>query len=1074
MRPLLFALLLCAAAPALAQPEADRLRDDAHAHFQSGAYAEAAALLRRVADLRTAAHGAESLEAAAAHYDLGLALRQAGDHDGSRAAFEAALTVRERPGADPADLAATLRELAWTLYEAGRYADAAVVQRRLVGVLEGLYGAEGTEAATAHHNLGYLLLQTGDLDAAEPELDRALTLRRALHPPGDANLVATLDALADLHRARGDRLRDAGLNRTADVTASWAAYDRALAFADEARGPRSEASGAVLLAMTQLLARFGEVAGQDDGAANALLGLDMARFSEALDRMGALVEEAAGPDHPALAMFAQFRDQVRLAALTLAGADDERVALARELATRAEAAGDDAALADALGRLGYAHRDAGAFAEAEAAFLRARALREAALGPDAPEVAVALRDLGGLYREAGRLADARRHYEQALAVAERALTPGDPALADYLDPLANLLYDLGDMQQAEALTERAVAMERTRYGDDGVEAALHLADRARFRAAEGDAQAARAYQEEAIALLDAALERSPSEVAAGLLVAMRGTLGQYLLVLGEEDEARRLLTASLDYARTHFGAESPTYAYALGTQSSMLFELGDYDGAADARAEGLALLEAHLGADHPETAAFRLDLGHVRIVQRRFDEAAPLLLEAAAAYDRYVRDVLPSLSLAEQRAFLESTLAEATDLLILISVVRPDALAEAYGFFGGWKGLLLRGVARQAAAARLAGDPAHAADVARLQAVRAEIAALVQQASTMDPAAWAAARDRLTAEKERLERNLAAALPGSALEDPWTDAGALAQRLPAGTALVDVYRHGPRYSAVVTAAGGAPLLVDLGPAEIVEAAVAAWRGAVVRGQDALAEVGVLGDRLLFPVLGALPAGADDDREAVWFSSDAALARVPWTHLAMVYDETEPLLVAEVPSARTLLTLLGDARAAPGGPVLLVGGVDFDAGVTDAAGARWPALPGTQAEVDAIAAVARQESLRAEALTGAAATPAAVVAALEGAAVAHFATHGFFYGDETTPVAAASRTDLLGAPLPAEADMTRNPLTESGLALAGANAGPAGSLSAEEIVGLDLSGLGLAVLSACETGRGTEVTGQGVL
>src|SRR5690606_29359375 len=77
MRPLLFALLLCAAAPALAQPEADRLRDDAHAHFQSGAYAEAAALLRRVADLRTAAHGAESLEAAAAHYDLGLALRQA-------------------------------------------------------------------------------------------------------------------------------------------------------------------------------------------------------------------------------------------------------------------------------------------------------------------------------------------------------------------------------------------------------------------------------------------------------------------------------------------------------------------------------------------------------------------------------------------------------------------------------------------------------------------------------------------------------------------------------------------------------------------------------------------------------------------------------------------------------------------------------------------------------------------------------------------------------------------------------------------------------------------------------------
>ncbi|MDX1420912.1 MAG: CHAT domain-containing tetratricopeptide repeat protein, partial [Rubricoccaceae bacterium] len=643
------------------------------------------------------------------------------------------------------------------------------------------------------------------------------------------------------------------------------------------------------------------------------------------------------------------------------------------------------------------------------------------------------------------------------------------ALADRLDPLADLLYQLGDRQQAERLTDRIAALEAERYGDAGVEAAVRLADRARFRAGEDDVEAARAYQEEAIARLEAVLDRGAPEPVAALLVAFRGTLGRYLLHLGEETEALRLVAAARDDARERFGPASPTYAHALGTHATVLARTGDLDGAADVRAEALAILEARLGPDHPETAQFRLDLGQLRILQRRVDEAAPLLLDAADAYDRYVRDVLPALSLAEQRAFLASTLAEATSLLLLVSAARPEHLPEAYAFLGGWKGLLLRGVAQQAAAARLSADPEHGPTVARLREVRAEIAALVHEQAGADPATWADARDRLTAEKERLERALAAALPGSALDDPWAGSD-VATRLPPGTAFVDVYRHGPRYSAVVTAAGRAPTLVDLGPAEDVDAAIGAWRAAVVRGEAALAEAEALGQAVWRPVARRLPKRTT----ALWVSSDAALARIPWASLALADDASETLALAEVPSGRALLALLGDPRPAPSGPVLLVGGVDFDAGVGEAVGARWPALPGTQAEVDALAALARETGRAARVLTGAGATPAAVTRALDGAALAHFATHGFFYGDNATPAAVASRTEVLGAAPGVEAGMVRNPLAESGLALAGANAGPAGSLSAEEIVGLDLSGLGLAVLSACETGRGTAVTGQGVL
>ena len=193
-----------------------------------------------------------------------------------------------------------------------------------------------------------------------------------------------------------------------------------------------------------------------------------------------------------------------------------------------------------------------------------------------------------------------------------------------------------------------------------------------------------------------------------------------------------------------------------------------------------------------------------------------------------------------------------------------------------------------------------------------------------------------------------------------------------------------------------------------------------------------------------------------------------------------LLLSQVDSARELARLrrTPEPVAATAPSLLLAGGVDFGgAGGTGAAtrGDDFEPLPGTMTEVTGLQALGRRDGLGVTLLTGAAASKREVTGALGRATYVHLATHGFFYA-EAADAGPGPRRGGAGA----AAAAGRNPLVESGIALAGANLrDPAtfeapGLLTAEELVGLDLSGCRLVTLSACETGRGEEVTGQGVM
>jgi CHAT domain-containing protein len=103
-------------------------------------------------------------------------------------------------------------------------------------------------------------------------------------------------------------------------------------------------------------------------------------------------------------------------------------------------------------------------------------------------------------------------------------------------------------------------------------------------------------------------------------------------------------------------------------------------------------------------------------------------------------------------------------------------------------------------------------------------------------------------------------------------------------------------------------------------------------------------------------------------------------------------------------------------------------------------------------------------------------------ILHLATHGYFLNDEelkgsseTRGITIKLKEDFMAKD---EAVNIENPMLRSGIVFSGVNASlkagrDEGMMSAEKILGLNLKGTDLVVLSACETGVGDVKNGEGV-
>ena len=199
------------------------------------------------------------------------------------------------------------------------------------------------------------------------------------------------------------------------------------------------------------------------------------------------------------------------------------------------------------------------------------------------------------------------------------------------------------------------------------------------------------------------------------------------------------------------------------------------------------------------------------------------------------------------------------------------------------------------------------------------------------------------------------------------------------------------------------------------------------------------------------------------------------------DELERYLVSYLSAGRDLLRLA--ARRASRSPAVIVADPDYGPRPSHPAPGTvaFLPLPGARAEA---ADLGRYFST--PPVTDKQATKEAL-AALVGPTILHVATHGFYARDPGTPrtpgsggpsaspPAASGPIASRGMHVELDDGMSLSPslppsdpaegLDRSGLAMAGANHGAGGIVTAREIAGFDWWGTQLVVLSACATGVG---------
>ncbi len=713
-------------------------------------------------------------------------------------------------------------------------------------------------------------------------------------------------------------------------------------------------------------------------------------------------------------------------------------------------------------------------------------------GESSFDYAVDLNNLALYNANWGRYTDAIRLAEKALNALEKTLGKEHPYYAGCLINLAAYISRLGNYSTSIRLGKEALEILKINtYAYFNT-----LSNLSTFIADSGNYSEAIQYVTEALNVCEKTLGDSCSNYALYL-----HNLSGYKYKVGHYEEAVRFTIKALDIRKKVLGKNHPEYAVSLRFLSNLKFHLGNYSDAIQLMKETLDIYKNKLGEKHPYYITALHDLAYYNSCVSNHTEATKLYAEVTTLYSDLILSTFADLTPYEQSMFWSKYYNYFnTELPQRAYALSNDSLyASAYNGILLSKGLLLNAETEMKKLLQESGDTAvvtlyEQARTNRILLNKTLERPVNERYFNVDSLQRLIKRQ----EQELIQRSKTYGDFTHNLAINWQE---VQKELDATDIAVEF------------------LAFPTGKDSVMYAALTLKQGAELPEMVPLFE-----EEQLKQIVPSNLYSTTDLYKLVWQPMEEKLKGVKNIYFAPsgeLYNiaieslpDTDSTLVSDrfnlyrLSSTRQL-ALVGENHEGNGARIY--GGLKYDTGISqlvkdnlkykrdeslvstrsfedsfiaDSLHLRSGAeeLPGTKIEAENIKRSLDRAHVKNELYTDTIGTEASFKA-MSGKRIKtlHIATHGFYWTEREAQQ--LKKLNFLQLD-----DNNRSPyvedkaLTRSGLLMSGANNAlmgiempeeiDNGILTAKEIAGLDLRGLDLVVLSACQTGLG-EITGDGV-
>jgi CHAT domain-containing protein len=681
----------------------------------------------------------------------------------------------------------------------------------------------------------------------------------------------------------------------------------------------------------------------------------------------------------------------------------------------------------------------------------------------------AMNDMGALKSGIVQSDDGLSYFESALSLAEKHFSPDHIIIADTLVNIGHYYSSVADYKKALPPYKRSLRIFEKSYGPN-----------------------------------------HPS------VLQIHFALGRLYLFEDDIDNASQYTKKAMTGIERTLGTDNGVYARCLFNMGFIHQRNKEYIQAEKYYIRALGIWKNETGPTFQPQSITHTLLARLYAERKDYELAVYNLIECHQIVDKSVDQITDFTSENQQLYRAEEdtyTLKKYLDLIGKHYTEDQLKIKEAFNIWLKGKGRILDVQARLYDY-HLAGDNQ---EIARLMTdlnkVRAELSRLTfSQPGNLDKGLYKRNAEELEKKKDRLEAQLSRISKSfSATRKIATaDSGQISKMLPNGSVLLEFARTqailenseggvDTSYIAFILHAseGGDVGLVNLGDANQIDDLITEYKKALSAsgkedGRAAIATSRQLYNLVFHPLVKYLGTS-----KHIFISPDGNLSLIPFEVFqkpngSFLIDE---YTINYLSASRDLVGFDNERRA--DGKCLLMGGPDFNMASSNSSFSGKAAttrdsdlgklsfgpLPAAKEELEAISKVMGGDQT--ELYIGQDALEETLLNA-DHPTIIHLATHGFFLSGDQLPgdgrgfkMAELSTTGK--KPRPQIKLDIKNPLLRSGIQLAGAKSsfvnGAIGSYdgfaTAEEILGMNLHGTEMVVLSACDTGLGEVKSGEGV-